>query len=71
MPSFELKETPYGFKWGPMGVFRIGSMDRFGVMIEIVTPKQTLMIRSTPTGFIRVAGIQKNMRGERDQRTDS
>ena len=47
--------TRFGFEWGPVCVERICN-DKTGYYIEVITDKQTLDIRITPSGIIK-AGI--------------
>ena len=51
--------TQYGFRFGPMVVSRLVSDEGWGVLISIVTPRQAVDIRATPTGLIRIGDIRK------------
>jgi len=53
-PGFPGKDTQYGFSWGPAEVTRICSDPKWGVIFQIKTAKESLEIRVTPKGFIRV-----------------
>ena len=57
MSDYETKITQYGFKWGPAHVQRLCSDKKWGVMMTIRTLKQTLDIRITPSGLIRLEPI--------------
>lgn len=48
--DYELTETKYGFRWGPLTVERLISDPKFGVLIEVSTPMQRMEIRSSPQG---------------------
>lgn len=54
MSKYELKETQYGFAWGPMLVERIHASSALGVAVEITTPtgnkRNRLYIRVSPKG---------------------
>lgn len=60
--SAHYRETRYGFEWGPLVISRVMSDDGWGVMVEIRTPRQSLNIRVTPSGLIRIGEIQKQVR---------
>jgi hypothetical protein len=51
--------TPYGFKWGPVEVQRWCSDDKGGVVIGLITKRESVEIRVTPTGLIRVGAPVK------------
>jgi len=53
--------TQYGFDWGPASVIRSWS-HKGHVGFEIFTGKQTLDVRVTPSGLIRVGEIEKDWR---------
>ena len=59
MSDHDLQETKYGFWWGPLMVERMFGDDCDGVVVEIRTPRQEMMLRITPSGFIRVGEIRK------------
>ena len=56
-------EDQYGFTWGPLKIERFFSdpknVDRPNVYLQLSTDRETLQIKVTPTGFIRVFNIQK------------
>lgn len=54
MAKFPVEDYAYGFTWGPADVIRIASDDKWGVMLEVRTPRQRLEIRVTPSGIVRV-----------------
>ena len=54
----ELHETRYGFNWGHTKVSRLCS-HMFHQYLFIETPRETLEIRVTPTGLIRVGKTRK------------
>jgi hypothetical protein len=49
-----LEDTDYGFVWGPVAVERWASDEEGSVILGLTTKKETLEIRVTPTGLIRV-----------------
>jgi len=51
--------TQYGFTWGPLEVERLVSDDKFGVVIKLKTNKESIDIRITPSGLIRLEEIIK------------
>ena len=54
MKSPPLKATQYGFIWGAATVERV--TDHNGhVVIAIKTPRETMILRVTPSGLIRVS----------------
>ena len=55
----KLEQTPYGFKYGPLEVERTMSDDKIGVYFTLRTAKESIMIRSTPSGLLRVFQVQK------------
>lgn len=52
-------ETTYGFEWGAAKIERWVSEDDGSVVIGVTTKRETLDIRITPTGFIRVGKPKK------------
>ena len=49
--EYELTETAYGFRWGPLEVSRLISDARGGVLIEVKADGgQAVEIRVTPRG---------------------
>ena len=58
MRPFHYEDIPYGFRWGPLEIERVGSFEKWGVVLELKTPKQSLLIRVTPSGLIRVGEVQ-------------
>jgi len=57
--NFELIETSFGFDWGPMSVERSASHEKWGVMLTLRSNRETVDIRVTPTGLIRISGPVK------------
>ena len=53
-----LAETRYGFKWGPCHVSRLVSDPKFGVVLEVKGKRESVKIRVTPGGFLRIGTIQ-------------
>lgn len=53
-PKFPGADTQYGFTWGPVEVTRLASDPKAGVFIGIKTPRQSIQIRITPSGLIRI-----------------
>lgn len=49
----------YSFVWGPMTVERVASHRKYGAWLEIKGAKNTVCIRVTPAGFVRVGPITK------------
>lgn len=47
-----VEETRYGFRWGPVSIRRVVS-HKGHVVVELVTDRERLTARVTPTGFIR------------------
>lgn len=60
-PKFPLTETMIGFTWGPATVERIASHTKAGVWIEVITPRQRLQVRVSPTGKITPAPVVRNL----------
>lgn len=52
--SFPANEIPYGFAWGPVEVTRLTSDPKAGVVLGLRTAKETIQIRVTPSGLIRL-----------------
>jgi hypothetical protein len=50
----ELTETKYGFRWGPMRVYRYISDARFGYVIKVYTDHKAVEIRVSPKGRMLV-----------------
>lgn len=50
MSDFQLEETKYGFRWGPLEVMRIVSDPKWGVVISLLTEGEEMEIRCTPKG---------------------
>ena len=59
MSSHKLAQTAYGFQWGPAHVNRNHGNDKNGVWLEVVGAKERVQIRVTPSGRIRVLGVEK------------
>jgi len=59
MSSYELRETPFGFEWGPVSIERLVSDDGWGVMFSVKTPREKMDIRVTPSGLIRLGKVVK------------
>lgn len=57
--DFRYEDTRFGFKWGPMGVVRITSDPKYGVVIGIETPTDRVDVRSTPSGRLRVGKVAR------------
>jgi hypothetical protein len=53
--------TKYGFEWGPLEVVRIASTPTWGYALDIISNRQRLEIRVTPSGIIRVGKPIKNL----------
>jgi len=51
--------TQYGFIWGPLEVRRLVSDNKFGVVIKLKTNKESIDVRITPSGLIRLEEIIK------------
>ena len=54
-----LVETPYGFIRGCMEVERFHCDKKIGVIIELKTQKESVQVRATPSGLLRVSEIKK------------
>ena len=52
--------TRYGFKHGPAVVSRVCSDDKQGVWIEVMGPRQRVVVRVTASGLIRVLKTEKS-----------
>lgn len=52
-------ETQFGFEYGAAKIERAISEDDGSVVIMVTTKRETLDIRITPTGFIRVGKPKK------------
>jgi len=50
--------TSYGFKWGPAEIIRLFEDDKEGVFLEILGKRQTIRIRVTWGGNIRIAPVR-------------
>lgn len=50
MIDFELEETKYGFRWGPLEVARLISDPKWGVVVTLMTDKEELEVRCSPKG---------------------
>lgn len=61
--------TRYGFKFGAAYVNRTASFDDGSVAIMVETPKQSVDIRITASGLIRVGEVRKNDAEETDAET--
>lgn len=59
MSHFRCEGTEYGFRWGPATIERMASDKKWGVIFDVKTDKQTLQIRVTPSGQIRVEPVTK------------
>ena len=59
MSDFETKITQFGFRWGPANIQRLCSDKKWGVLFTIQTNRESLDIRVTPSGLIRVEPIGK------------
>lgn len=56
---YGLKETSFGFDWGPMSIERVCSDDKGGVVIAVKSNKETVDIRVTPSGLMRISSVVK------------
>ena len=52
------QETEYGFRYGALTIERCASHNGH-VVISLKTPRETVYIRSTPTGLLRTSKIIK------------
>lgn len=52
--------TKFGFKFGPIVVERMSSDPKHGVWIQLWTGKQIVVVRSTPSGLLRVGNVEKD-----------
>jgi hypothetical protein len=56
MSKYSYKETPYGFRWGPMWVERAASDEKGGVVLRVATAPagegagRVIYIRVSPRG---------------------
>jgi len=57
MPN-RLTETVYGFVWGPVAVQRIVSDPKWGFVLRVDTLRQSVQLRITPSGLIRIEGAE-------------
>lgn len=57
----------YGFEWGAVNIRRLYSDERYGVSLDLSTPRRTLEIRVTPTGLIRVSESKTITKQDRQQ----
>lgn len=57
--SFPGQTTDFGFQWGPMTVSRLFSDPKHGVWIEVGGQRESVQIRVTKGGRIRVFNVQK------------
>jgi hypothetical protein len=48
--GFEVAETPFGFRWGPMEVVRAVSYGKHGLVVEIKTQYGQIDVRVSPDG---------------------
>ena len=60
--AFKIIDTKFGFEWGPINVTRIADHGRFGVWVRIETGKESLEIRSTPKGSLRIEKTRKKVK---------
>lgn len=51
--------TPYGFIMGPLEVRRLFRVDKHGAWIEVRGRRESVEIRVTPSGLIRVFEVKK------------
>ena len=58
----DLVETRFGFKWGPSQVSRLISDPKWGVILEVKGKRESVEIRITPGGFIRIGPIMAPVR---------
>jgi len=56
--------TQYGFAWGPMEVRRCTDLGRYGRVLRVVTGKEELTIRVTPSGRIRLDEPVRKLKGK-------
>lgn len=57
--TYGVADTQYGFVWGPASITRACSDPKWGVIIDVTTPRQVLTVRVTPSGLIRVTAPVK------------
>lgn len=51
--------TQYGFRWGPCRVTRLMSDPKFGVILEVSGKRESIEIRITPGGRLRIFEVHK------------
>lgn len=49
----------FGFRFGPVSIQRLVSDPKWGVLLAIVTERETIDFRVTPKGFIRMGVSRK------------
>lgn len=54
----KVTETMFGFEYGAAEVARLADDPKYGVWIGVRTARQSLDIRVTPSGLIRVGGVR-------------
>lgn len=64
MAGFDYKEHSYGFEWGPLDITRCASAAKWGVMVELATPRQRLIVRVTPSGLLRLSEFENNAKAK-------
>lgn len=58
----EYREIQCGFEWGAAKIVRQCEDDQAGVVLTLETPKESLQIRVTPAGMVRIYDVKrKNM----------
>jgi len=62
--KMEMQITQYGFIWKNATIERTMSDEKFGVLLTISTKQQTMEVRVTMGGKIKVNRHFKNTRGE-------
>jgi hypothetical protein len=60
---FPVKETRYGFTWGPLVVERTASDPKWGVVVSLATDYGRLEVRSSPNG--RTLTAERKKKGDK------
>jgi hypothetical protein len=66
MDGIKREITDYGFICGCTEVRIIHSDKKYGVWIDIITPRESIEIRTTPSGLLRTSETKKRKENNND-----
>lgn len=66
--GYEVAETDYGWRWGPITITRIASIEGRGVVVDLSTEAGSVEVHATPSGQSMTVEVRQTDLDDRKRR---